>query len=61
MADDDNKIEEPKLTRTQQIIQHVVDKEPSKMKTLVHKEISSRVMGHIEAKRSIVGADLFGK
>lgn len=61
MADDNGNTEEPKLTVTQQIVQHAVSKEPSKMKSLVHKEISSRVMGHIETKRTKVGTDLFGR
>lgn len=53
--------ENNELTNVQQIVQHVLNKEPSKLKNVVNKEISTRVMGHIEAKRSDVGSTLFGK
>ena len=59
MAEEENKPTE--LSNTQQIVQHIMNKEPSKLKTVVNKEIASRVMGHIDAKRTEVGTNLFGK
>ena len=52
--------DENEITNTQQIVQHIINKEPSKMKSIVNKEIASRVMGHIEVKRTEVGEKLFG-
>lgn len=52
--------EKKKITNVQQIVQHAMNKEPSKLKTIINKEIASRVMGHIETKRTEVGAELFG-
>ena len=49
------------MTNVQQIIQHAINKEPSQMKNLVNKEIASRVMTGIDAKRADVGAKIFGK
>lgn len=54
---DENKTE---LTNVQQIVQHAMNKEPSEIKNLVSKEITSRVMGHIEAKKAEVGSAVFG-
>lgn len=45
----------------QQIMQYVLDKEPSKIKDAVEKEIASRVMNSIETRRRKVGSALFGK
>jgi len=49
------------LTNVQSIVQHAINKEPSKLKNVVTKEISSRIMSHIQSKRSDVGSKLFGK
>jgi hypothetical protein len=45
----------------QQIVTHINNKEPSQMKNLVNKEISSRVMGMIRTKRKEVGTTIFGR
>ena len=44
-----------------QIVNHAINKEPSKIAPLVHKEISARVMSKIDAKRAEVGKKLFNK
>jgi len=44
-----------------QIVTHALNKEPSKLTPLVQKEIASRVMTRIEAKRAEVGKKLFGR
>ena len=50
-----------KLNPVQTILSHAVRSEPSQMKSAVGAEIASRVMNIIQAKRSDVGAKLFGK
>ncbi len=52
---------EPELSNVQQIVQHAMNSEPSKIKSLVNKEIASRVMTHIETKKTEVGSTIFGK
>ena len=52
--------DENEVTSTQQIVKHIINKEPSKMKSVVNKEIAARVMGHIEVKRADIGEKLFG-
>lgn len=52
---------ETQLSAVQQIVQHAVNKEPSQMSSLVHKEIASRVMQQIDTRRAVVGKKLFGK
>lgn len=59
MSDEKNKA--PELTTTQQIVQHAINKEPSQLSTLVHKEIASRVMTKIDTRRADVGKHLFVK
>lgn len=51
--------EEKKLNNIQQIVQHSINKEPSKVKNLVGKEIASRIMTHIDNKRAQIGKTLF--
>jgi len=48
-------------TILQQIVQHAVNKEPSKIGPLVNKEISARVMARIDDKRQDVGKKLFSR
>ena len=55
---DDTKVE---LTNVQQIVQHSMNKEPSMIKNLVSKEIASRVMDRIEARKTDIGSSVFGK
>ena len=55
MADKKNK-----LNNVQQIVQHIMNKEPSKLTNIVNKEIASRVVNHIDNKRAEVGSNLFG-
>lgn len=55
---EEQKQEVPILT---QIVQHSVASEPSKLKNLVSKEIATRVMSSIDARRTSIGKKLFGK
>jgi len=57
MADTNNG---DKLSNMQNIVKFAIDKKPSQMKSYVNKEIATRVMDRIEAKRSSVGSSLFG-
>jgi len=50
---------QPHMSPAKQIIQHVMNKEPAQMKTIVNKEIASRVMAHIDARRPEVASQLF--
>lgn len=49
------------LTNVQQIVQYAMNKEPSKLKSIATREISARIMDHIQTKRIEVGSKLFGK
>jgi hypothetical protein len=50
-----------KNSPARQIIQHTINKEPAQVKNIVSKEIATRVLSMIDAKRSEVGAKLFGR
>ena len=52
---------ENNISNVQQIVNYAMNKEPSKMKKLVNKEISARIMKHIQTKRTEIGSNLFGK
>ncbi len=50
-----------KMTNLQHIVKGVIDKKPSQIKTYVGKEISARVMDHINVKRTEVGKTMFNR
>ena len=52
---------EDEKTSMQQIVQHIINKEPSKLAEPVGKEIAAHVMHHIEDKKREIGTDLFDK
>lgn len=54
---DDNKVKES-AART--ILNHAMNSEPSQMKIAVGKEIASRIMSSIAARRVEMGKKLFG-
>ena len=60
MDDENENGNEIKLSNTQQIVQHIINKEPSKLAEPVGKEIAAHVVAHIEDKKMKIGADLFG-
>lgn len=58
MSEEDKNVE---MTPVQQIVQHVINKEPSQLKGILSKEIASRVMDRIDIKKQEIGSTVFGQ
>lgn len=61
MAEENGEKQPKEVPVLTQIVQHAVNAEPSKLKNLVNKEIASRVMGGIDARRAVIAKKLFGQ